>query len=415
MNLPKRPSLCALLLCVACDPHSQSLGEEPSETASGEGTRGDPVSAEAELLGQYVGAGIQHIDARPDGFVAAGGVGGYQGTFGDLALFDSHWVGAFNPDGTEAWHQEIEIWTTPSGELREQALTAVAAAQDGSVWVTIIDYGTFDEGLNELWKFDPDGTRVSQTNLFRRPSAVAATPDGGAIVAGYGPVVGDDNAVEAWAATYRSDGVNLDTRTWGTPDGRNTQFSSVAVTDSGYVLGGSWGTDPASSQAQAWFVFIEDTFDDSDDLDDVVTDVKLTATGATDRVRALRVDGDGTVVATVDISDSAIVTLSPTGEVLSTELVHPDVVMWSPYSATGFLGGDRNNCFESIGGDGCGQATFSGFESGERLWEVPVEGCDAINGFALDANESIASVGCNFMNEDGDWDVRAELHRILAD
>lgn len=415
MNLPKLTPLCALLLCVACDPDSQSLGEEPSETASGEGSGGDPVSAEAELLGEYVGAGIQHIDIRADGFVAAGGVGGYQGTFGDLALFDSHWVGAFNPDGTEAWHQEIEIWTTPSGEIREQSLTAVAIAPDGSVWATIIDYGTFDEGLNELWKFDPDGTRVSQTNLFRRPSAVAATPDGGAIVAGYGPVVEDNNAIEAWAATYRSDGVNLDTRTWANPDGRNTQFSSVALTDSGYVLGGSWGTDPASSRAQAWFVFIEDTFDDDDDLDDILADVKLTASGATDRVRGVRVDDDGNVVATVDISDSAIVTLSPAGGVLSTEFVDPDVVMWSPYSATGFLGGDRNNCFDSIGGDSCGQAAFSGFESGERLWEVPFEGCNAINGFALDANESVVSVGCNFMNEDGDWDVRGELHRILAD
>ncbi len=88
MNLPKLTPLCALLLCVACDPDSQSLGEEPSETASGEGSGGDPVSAEAELLGEYVGAGIQHIDIRADGFVAAGGVGGYQGTFGDLALFD---------------------------------------------------------------------------------------------------------------------------------------------------------------------------------------------------------------------------------------------------------------------------------------------------------------------------------------
>lgn len=401
-------SLLAPLLCAACDPDSQSLGDEP-------GSAGGSISTESTLLGEYIGASIQHIDGRPDGFVAAAGVGGYQGTFGDLALFDSHWIGAFNPDGTEAWRQELEIWTDPSGEIREQQVTAVAAAADGSVWATIIDYGSADEGLNELWKFGPGGTRIAQTFLARRPLAVAATSEGGAIVAGYLSVIDDPNATQGWAATYQSDGVNLDDRNWENPAGRNTAFSAVTVTDFGYVLGGRWGTDPASSQAQAWFVVIEDAFDDDDDLDDLIADVKLPATGATDGVRSLRVDDEGNILAEVDISEAAIVSLSPSGEVLSTQSVDPDLVLWSAHATEDFLGGDRNNCVESIGGEGCGQAAFAGFEGGARLWDEPFDGCNAVTGFALDSTTSFVSVSCNFMDANGDWNLRGELHRIVAE
>jgi len=393
--------LLSLSSATACD--SKSLGEEPDETASGSGSGsgGDPVSAESELVGQLDGGAFHHIAVRDDGSIVAAGLSGYQGTFGDLAVFEAHWVGAFGADGGLLWSQEIPFPMNEFGEYEERELTEVAIGPDGSVFVSIVDYADFEDSDNQVSKFAADGTPLWTTILPSRPRTVAATSEGGAIVGGIALSETDPNAVDAWAARLDSLGAIVATRTWTNEDGRSTGFDAAIASDLGLVLGGHWGTATDSSQAEAWLLWVDDDLQTERDL-------RLPSNGGSDRVQSLRF-GDDTIIAHVDIDDEAIVTLSHTGDVLSTEITNPDYVTWSPYSPTGYLGGERSNCFDDLGGDSCGHAIFYGFDSGEPQWESLFE-CNAITGHAVDPTESVVSLGCS---GEGDT-IRGERPRIVV-
>ncbi len=409
MNLSKlAPYLAlALPLITACDPGSQSLGDEPTETASGSGSGGDtgdlPSSAETEMTGRLVGGSIQHIGVRDDGTVIAGGISGFLGVFGDLAEYENNWIGAYDLDGTLLWEQVLPKPTGEFDERQELGLTDVAVGPDGSVFATIIDYSASD---NQILKYAADGDELWTTTLPARPNTVAPTYEGGAIVAGY---ISPDQAdiTFGWAARIDSAGAIVGTRTWENPDARVSTFEASTTTDDGVILGGRWGVSPVSTESEAWMVRIDD------DLQ-TLSDTRLPGSGATDSLHILRLDDNGNILAGLRSDGDAVLTLDLSGDVLSSEPVDPDVVMWSPHSGTGFLGGDRNNCFEQIGGGDCGQAAFSGFDGSERLWDVSIEGCNAVTGHAVDAFESVVSVYCsNVVN--GDVVVEAQLHRIIAE
>ena len=364
MTFAKLPSLLGLLVfsstasLVACD--SQSLGDEPTDTATDSGTGGDPISAESEQVGQLEGGAFHHVAVRDDGSIIAAGLSGYQGTFGDLAIFDAHWVGAFAANGGLLWSQEIPVPMNEFGEYAARELTAVSVGPDGSVFLSIVDYANVDDSDNEVSKLAADGTPLWTTILPAQPRAVAATSDGGALVGGLAASETDPNAVDGWA---------------------------VRLDSSGAVAGFVWLDDDLQTQSER----------------------RLPASGATDGVLSLRAGGSGELVAQAALGGAAIVTLSQTGDVLSTAITNPDYVTWSPYSPTAYLGGERSNCSEELGGDACGTTIFYGFDGGETQWEATFD-CNAITGHAVDATESIVSLGCP---GDGDT-LTAELHRIVV-
>lgn len=394
--------ILALSSTLACD--SKSLGEEPTESStgsgSGSGSGDDLLTAESELVGQLPGASFRHMAVRDDGSVIAAGLSGYQGVFGDLAVFEAHWIGAFGADGNLLWSEEIPFPINEFGEYEERELTSVSVGSDGSVLVSFVDYADFEDSDNQVSKFAADGTPLWATPLPSRPRAVAATADGGAIVGGLA-ISEDPNTVDAWAVRLDSLGAIVSTRTWTNEAGRNTTFDAALATDEGLFLGGSWGTDPTSSVADAWFVRVDDDLQTENER-------RLPASGSTDGIRGLRVGEDGNIIAQTNLGGSAIVTLSPSGDVLSTELTSSDYVMWSPYAATAYLGGERSNCLDEIGNP-CGPSVFYGFEDGQSLWEASFA-CNAITGLAVDASESIVSLGCT---GEGDT-ITAELHRIVV-
>lgn len=406
MNFLKLTSLSALLLCVACDPDSQSLGEEPGDTASGN----DPVSAESSVVITRQGTAISHIDVRSDGATVVAGPSGYAGVFGDLALYETDYVGVFETDGTLLWEDERSKTVNEFGELEEGGINAIGVGPDGAVFTAYIDYADFEESNNRVRKYDAQGTVEWETILEGRPWDIAGTADGGALVVG---LIGDEddaNTVHGWAARIDSAGAVVSTRRWESDEGRGTLFEQVEISDNDeMVIGGRWGTSPASSQSDAWLLSVDDDLNPSWEL-------RLTPSGATDRVYDLRFDSEGTLVAIVGLGDLELASVSPTGELLSTETVDPDLAPLSVYAADSYLAVERSNCASEIGeGSGCGLAPFRGVEAGDTRWDITVQGCDANTGFALDASESLVSVGCNFMNADGDWDFRGELHRILVD
>ena len=348
------------------------------------------------------GGSFRHIAVREDGSVIAAGLSSYQGVFGDLAVFENHWLGAFGADGGLLWSQEIPFPVNEFGEYEERQLTSVSVASDGAVFIAILDYGDFDVSDNQVSKFAADGSALWTTILPSRPATVAATGDGGALVGGTA-LIDEATRVLGWAVRLDSLGAIVASRTWDNDDGRNSGFEASVASDVGLVLGGRAGTSAESSQAEAWFVWVDDDLQTEREL-------RLPGSGGTDGVRSLRIGEDGNIIAGVDIDATAIVTLSPTGDVLSTEVTSPDYVQWSPYSPTAYLGGERSNCGDEIGFGSCGTAIFYGFESGAAQWETTFD-CGASTGYALDAIESLVSVGCR-----GEGDaLTAEIHRIVVD
>lgn len=408
MNLSKLTPLCALLLCVACDPDSQSLGEEPTETASGSGDA--PVSADADVVITRQGTAISHIDVRSDGATVVAGPSGYAGLFGDLVVYENDYVGVFDADGTLLWEDEQPKPVNDVGEIEEGAINGIGTGPDGSVFVAHIDYADIDESSNRVTKYDADGTVLWEAGLAGRPSDVAGTDDGGALVVGLIGDEDDPNVAHGWAARLDSAGAIVSEQRWESDEGRGTLFEHVAISeDDAMIIGGRFGTSPASSQSDAWLLSVDD------DLN-VDWELRLSPSGATDRIYDLRFNDAGTLLAIAGLGDLELVSVGASGELLSSEPVDPDLAPLSVYAPDSYLAVERSNCAETIGSDpGCGLAPFRGVEGGGTRWDLTIEGCNANTGLALDASESLVSVGCNFMNADGDWDFRGELHRIVID
>lgn len=413
MNL-KHPAILIGLSCLltglACDPDSKSLGDEPTGSSGSAGESGDDLvpTAEDELLGVLEGGSIQHIDVRADGSVVAAGVSGYQGTFGDATIFESLWVGAFAEEGGLLWERSIPVPLNELGELDAHDLSGLSAGPDGSVFISLVDYSDIPVSENSVSKFSADGEPLWTTTLPSRPRSVAATGTGGAIAVGLELAEDNSNAVYGWAVHLDSLGAIVATRTWTNAEGRGTLFDSVLASDEhGFLLGGSWGTSPESSRADAWLVWVDDDLQTS-------AEVRLPASGGTDRVSDLRLDADGNGLAIVDVDDRTLVTLSPEATIVSTVLIDPDLVLRSPYSSTGYLSSERANCADSLDPSaGCpGVASYVGIEDEERQWEHTDQRCSAGTGHAIDAESSLVVLHCTTLVEEGGLEISAELHRL---
>lgn len=413
MNL-KHSAFLIGLSCVAtglaCDPGSKSLGDEPTAGSESESESGEDLvpAAESELLGILDSGSIHDIDVRADGSIVAAGVSGYQGTFGDLTVYDGLWVGAFAEEGGLLWERSFPFPQNEFSESDDLDLTGLATGADGSVFISIVDYSDIEESNNEVSKFSADGEPQWTATLPSRPRSVAATGNGGAIAVGLELAEDNPNAVYGWAVHLDSLGAVVGTRTWTNPDGRGTLFDSVLASDAhGFLLGGSWGTSPASSQADAWLVWVDD------DLQ-TIAELRFPASGGTDRVTELRLDADGNALAVVDVDDLTLVTVSPDATILSTVVTDPDLVLRSPYSSTGYLSQERSNCAESLDPSaGCAVAAYAGIEDEDRQWEHTVEGCSGGTGHALDAQTSVVVLHCQTQTDDG-LAIAAELHRLQA-
>ncbi|MGH1342355.1 MAG: hypothetical protein ACRBN8_12425 [Nannocystales bacterium] len=393
----------------ACDPGSKSLGDEPtggSEGESGESGEGSIPTADSESLGVLEGGSIQHLDVREDGSVVAAGVSGYQGTFGDLTLYDAMWVGAFAEDGGLQWERSLPFSQNELGELEERDLTGLDTGPDGSVFISLVDYSDIPVSDNAVSKFSADGEPLWTTTLPSRPRSVAATGNGGAVAVGLELAEDNPNAVYGWAVHLDSLGAIVATRTWTNSEGRGTLFDSVLVSEQhGFLLGGSWGTSPESSQAEAWLVWVDD------DLQ-TLAELRLPASGGTDGINDLRLGEDGNALAVVDIDDRAVVTVSADASILSTVLVDPELVFGSAYSPTGYVGSERSNCAESFDpATDCGVAAYVNIEDEEQQWTHTTPGCNAGVSHAFDAQGALVVLHCNTQGDDG-LELRSELHRL---
>lgn len=434
--------LFCLATGLACDPGSESLGDEPTAGSESEGGSGSDApttssgsegssgsdapttgsgsedssgselvpSAESEVLGVIEGASIDDLEVRSDGSVIVAGRIGDLGMFGDSTVYENLWVAAFAEQGGLLWERTFPFPENELGEPDERYFSGLSTTPDGSVFATLIDFSDTPVSENEVSKYSADGTLQWTTILPYKPRSVAGTGNGGAIVVGLEPAEDNPSAVYGWAARIDSLGAIVATRTWTNPDGSGTLFDSVTASDEhGFLIGGSWGTSTEGSRADAWLLWVDD------DLQ-TLAEIRLPASGGTDRVSTLRVDADGNGLAIVHFDAPTLVTVSPEAAILSTVVIDPDLVLPSPYSATGYLGTEPTNCADGDDpAEPCADAAFVAIEDEERQWEHTIQGCAAGPRQSLDAQTAIVALYCDLQTDDGvTTSTSVELHRIQA-
>ncbi len=366
-QLAFRLSLIAPWGAIACDADSKSLGDEPPTTA-----------VTTQRVGVLEGGYIQYIDDRNDGSTVAAGFLGTMGLFDSGGVTEALWVGSFTPDGQLAWEM-----TFPSqGPDRAQLVTGVAAAPDGSTF-----FSAMGSNGSAVSKIDPDGTLLwSATAPFLdargTARAVAAMPDGGAIVAGAHTTSGADD-IHPWAVRLDDQGHVVASRTWANDDGRISLFETVAVSDDGAILlGGSWGVSQFGGNA--WVVAVDSNLDP-------ISETQLPSEDGNNSVLDLRWDEDGNGIAKVE-HQNWIVTFSPSAQELSTLETEFRGDTWTPFSSSGHLVGIRSVCGEDDKPGDCAVATIRALDDGATLWEHTFDDYDVMRTFPIDSSEALVAL-----------------------
>lgn len=146
----------------------------------------------------------------------------------------------FDPNGNVIWQRD---WGTTGFQTAQTVAFGVAAAADGSVFITGNSFGT---GANEtviLVKFDANGNLISQNLLgpaFGTGSGVAVALDGTVYVTGNTDPSAGENA---FIVKILPDGKERETRTWGGAE--QERGASIAIAPDGtIVVAGGAGAPP---------------------------------------------------------------------------------------------------------------------------------------------------------------------------
>lgn len=273
IHTPVRALVLLGLALTACDPESQSLGNDDP---------GDPALA-AEVRWSTVRPDIAGLDLAlaPDGSFYVLGQSGFHPQ-GDGGYFDHLWLGKHGPSGGLLW-ETFE----PSGVESTLYPIAVTVDDASNVYIAIIDYSELEGAENHVRKLDPNGDELWRVTLPGRAFALTARPGGGVIVGG-----AQDSL--AWVQSIDAAGSLGWSRTFGDGGMRYSEVTALAIgTHDDVVVGGRLGIDPASSRSVAWVTSVL--------LADGAERWTLTeeASGATDRIHDLGVTPEGHVLAAV--------------------------------------------------------------------------------------------------------------------
>lgn len=249
-------------------------------------------------------------------------------------------------------------------------VTSIAPVSDG-MFVTG-NALTFDSGIFDVWiaRLDASGTplweRQLETGDWDQAADIAATADGGCIVAGFTRSAGA-GALDGWVVKLDAAGAVQWERTYG--DAEDNQFSALAISPDGYFVGGSTG--PADPDVDAWVLEL--------DLQGDVIWQRRIGGEWDDQLRALVATPDGGVAFTADSrSDFGPKSLGAGGPAVPffrpwmVKLNGDGVSQWQ--KTYNFSGGDQWSALVPLS-DGfyaVGEILASGFSRGD-VWVVRLD------------------------------------------
>jgi hypothetical protein len=234
-------------------------GNASSHSAGGRDVRVTRLDLYGDTLWQhtYGGAGddgAYSLLTVSDGYLVAG----WTGSFGLGTSDSSH----------DAWLLKLDVggqvlWQKTYGGLGDDAIKQVVATRDGG-YVLAGYTSSFGPGGLNAWvlKLDGAGNVLWQKVLGGDgedvASAVAATQDGGVIVAGYTASAGA-GADDVWVFKLDGAGNLVWQQTYGGPQGETAQ-AVLATDDGGYLVAGntgSFGQDAGSGSLDAWVLRLD--------------------------------------------------------------------------------------------------------------------------------------------------------------